>query len=338
MTATPKLDTATPAVAPNTGRPVRRRGRTVGVWAERLALPGVWVLSIVIFGAIEPSKFLTAGNFSNIFGSQTVLFVLTMAVLLPSINGDFDLSLGTIAALCSMVTALLNVNSHMPILPACVIGLLVAMFVGFVNGLFVVYFGNDPFIITLGTSTIITGVVYWVSKEQIITGTSVGLTKWTETYEFLRIPIQFYYGIALMLIVWYVTVFTPWGQRALFVGQSRQVAKLSGIHVVRIRWSGFVLAGLLAGLAGILSVGTTGSASPIDGSALLLPAYAGAFLGLTSITPGRFNAIGAGVAVYFLSTGVAGLQLLGADNYVQQLFYGGALVIAVSISRLIRRK
>jgi len=70
---------------------------------------------------------------------------------------------------------------------------------------------------------------------------------------------------------------------------------------------------------------------------LLLPAYAAAFLGLTTIQPGRFNAIGAGISVYFLATGVAGLELFGAQDYVQQVFYGGVLVLAVVISRLLSR-
>jgi ribose transport system permease protein len=125
--------------------------------------------------------------------------------------------------------------------------------------------------------------------------------------------------------------------RALFVGQSRDVAALSGIKSDRIRWGAFVLAGVVAALAGILYVGTTGSAGPASVGSFLLPAYAAIFLGATTIQPGRFNALGTGVAVLFLATGVAGLQLLGAQDYAQQLFYGGALVLAVTLSRYLRR-
>jgi ribose transport system permease protein len=97
-----------------------------------------------------------------------------------------------------------------------------------------------------------------------------------------------------------------------------------------------VLCSTLAGVAGVLYAGTSGSASPTGGAELLLPAYAAAFLGATTITPGRFNAFGTLIAVYFLVTGITGLQLLGAPNFVQQLFYGGALIIAVSVSVLVR--
>ena len=81
----------------------------------------------------------------------------------------------------------------------------------------------------------------------------------------------------------------------------------------------------------------TGSAGPTSVGTFLLPAYAAIFLGATSIQPGRFNALGTGIAVLFLATGVAGLQLLGAQDYAQQLFYGAALVLAVTISRYLRR-
>jgi ribose transport system permease protein len=115
------------------------------------------------------------------------------------------------------------------------------------------------------------------------------------------------------------------------------VARLSGIHVDRIRWGGFVLRGLIAGIARVLFLGATDSADPTASRPYLLPAYAAVFLGATGIKPGRFNAIGTAVSVYFLATGAIGLQLLGAQNYVQQLFCGAALVVAVVLSGQPRR-
>ena len=93
-----------------------------------------------------------------------------------------------------------------------------------------------------------------------------------------------------------------------------------------------------AGIAGVLYSGTTGSADPNSGLSFLLPAFAAAFLGATGITPGRYNVWGAVIAVYFLATGITGLQLLGAPSFVQQLFYGGALVIAVAAAQILRRR
>jgi ribose transport system permease protein len=115
------------------------------------------------------------------------------------------------------------------------------------------------------------------------------------------------------------------------------VARLSGVRVGRVRWGAFVTSGTLSAVAGVVYTGTTGGADPSSGLTFLLPAFAAAFLGATSIAPGRFNPWGSIVAVYFLVTGVTGLQLLGAESFVQQLFYGGALILAVALARLFSR-
>jgi ribose transport system permease protein len=176
-----------------------------------------------------------------------------------------------------------------------------------------------------------------VSDSTTISGVSNTLVDWVVGHRILGIPIEFYYALLLALIIWYVFEFTAVGRRLLFVGRGRNVAKLSGLNVNRLRWGGLVAAGFLAALAGVVSAGTTGSADPTSGTTLLLPAFAAAFLGATAILPGRFNAWGAVVATYFLATGITGLQLLGVDTFVQQLFYGAALIIAVVLSQVFRR-
>jgi ribose transport system permease protein len=309
-----------------------------GLLLESAMLPLAWVLVIVGFGIAEPTSFLSVANFSNIFGSQAVLFVLTMALLVPLTNGDIDLSVGAMSGLVSMVVVVLNVQHGIAIGWCCLIGLVVGVAGGLLNAVTVIRFRANSFIITLGTGTVFSGLLEWLSKEQTITGVSQSLINVTFTDEFLGIPLEFYYGLIIMLAMWYLLTFTPFGQRSLFVGQSREVARLSGFRVNSARMWGFVIAGLVAAISGILFVGTTGSASPGDGNVLLLPAYAAAFLGLTTIQPGRFNAIGSGIAVYFLATGVAGLELFGAQDYVQQVFYGAVLVIAVVISRVLSRR
>ncbi len=309
----------------------------LAILAERAALPVSWIVLIVIYSASAPDTFPTWSNASNILGSQAVLFVLALAALMPSLVGDFDLSLGGIMGLTAMIAGVLNVNHHVAIGLACLIGVAAAVAAGALNGFLVVRCDTNPLIITLGMGSVFVGIIYYLAGSKTIVGISQSLSNATFANKFLSVPLEFYYGLILMLIIWYVTTFTPLGLRTLFVGQSRDVARLSGIHVDRIRWGGFVLGGLMAGIAGVLFLGTTGSADPTASGSYLLPAYAAVFLGATSIKPGRFNAIGTAVSVYFLATGVNGLQLLGAQNYVQQLFYGAALVVAVVLSRRLRR-
>jgi ribose transport system permease protein len=318
-----------------TPRPEKRDPR---VLAERSALPVSWLALIIIFSITASGTFPTWSNASNILGSQAVLFVLALAALMPSLTGDFDLSLGGIMGLTAMIGGVLNVNDQMGIGLACLIGVLAAIAAGALNGFLVVRCDTNPLIITLGMGSVFTGIIYYLAGSQTIVGVSQSLSTYTFTDKLLGIPVEFYYGLILMAIIWYVSSVTPLGLRALFVGQSRDVARLSGIRVERIRWGGFILGGFIAGLAGVLFLGTTGSADPTASGPYLLPAYAAVFLGATTIKPGRFNAVGTAIAVYFLATGVNGLQLLGAENYVQQLFYGAALVVAVVLSRQLRRR
>jgi ribose transport system permease protein len=317
------------------GQPPTPKSR--GSWAEKAALPLAWAALFIVFAALNPDRFLSMGNVSNILGSQAILFMLALAALLPSMVGDIDLSLGSIGGLSAILVAVLNVQQGVPIGVACLIAVLAGGLCGAVNALFVVRFKTEPFIMTLGTGTFFGGLVFWIANSTTIVGVSTALSEWTYIRVIAGVPIQFYYCLLMMLVIWYVATYTPLGVRALFVGQSRDVAALSGIKSDRIRWGAFILAGVIAALGGILYVGTTGSAGPSSVGSFLLPAYAAIFLGATSIQPGRFNALGTGVAVLFLATGVAGLQLLGAQDYAQQLFYGGALVLAVTLSRYLRR-
>jgi ribose transport system permease protein len=156
--------------------------------------------------------------------------------------------------------------------------------------------------------------------------------------KFLSIPLSFYYAVALCVLLWYFFEFTRSGRLTLFVGRGRALARLSGIRVQRVRLLALGASGLVAAFAGILYTGTSGAADPTSGTQLMLPAFAGAFLGATVVMPGRFNAWGSLVAVYFLATGITGLQMIGAQSYVQDLFYGGALVIAVALSHIVRRR
>jgi ribose transport system permease protein len=318
---------------------VRRPSRAfLAGLVERYALLAVWGLVIVVFGILRPDTFLTTANFSTIFGSQAVLVVLTLALLAPLTAGDYDLSVAATMGLAGMTLAILNVDHDWPIGTAIAAALAVGLLVGIVNGGIVVLLEIDSLIATLGTSTFISGVILWISDSQTVSGVSEQLIDYVVVKQILGIPLAFYYGIVLGVLMFYVFEFMPVGRRLLFVGRGRDVSRLSGIRVGRLRWGAFVVSGLISAFAGILYVGTLGSADPTSALSFLLPAFAAAFLGATTILPGRFNPIGSIAAVYFLVTGITGLQLLGVQTFVQQLFYGGALIVAVALSQFARRR
>jgi ribose transport system permease protein len=312
--------------------------RDWGVLAQRLSLPAVWLVLVILFGILQPHTFLTSRNMANILGSQAVIVVLTLGILIPLTAGDFDLSVAFNLTLSAMLIAILNVDHGMPIVFAILIALAVGALIGTINGALVVLLGIDSLIVTLGTGTFIGGMVLWVSDSNTISGVSQHLVDLVIVHRILGIPLEFFYGLALCLAIWYVFEFTPLGRRMLFVGRGRNVARLAGVRVARLRWGALVVSGVIAALAGALYAGTTGAADPTSGTSYLLPAFAAAFLGSTTIMPGRFNPWGALIAVYTLATGITGLQLAGVPSFVQNLFYGGALVIAVALSQLARRR
>jgi ribose transport system permease protein len=305
--------------------------------AERLGIFAAWIVVIIVFGIIEPGTFLTIATVRNILGSDAVLVILGLGLILPLTAGEYDLSIASILALSSVATAVLNVNDGVPIVAAAIIGIALGAFTGLVNGVIMVYFGIESLIVTLGMSTILGGLVLWMTSALTISGVSAGLVSAAD-HTIGGIPLVFVYALVLTAVLWYVLHYLPSGRRILFVGRGREVARLSGVRVDRVRLGVMVAAGLLAGVAGVLYTGVSGSANATAGATLLLPAFASVFLGSTTITPGRFNAWGTIVAVYFLATGTTGLELLGVSAWVEQLFYGAALIGAVIIRQLVRRR
>lgn len=309
------------------------------VWidrGERYGLVIAWLVVILIFGILRPTSFLSWANFSTIFGSQAVLVVLTLGLIVPLTAGDYDLSIAGNLTLSAMTIAVLNVYMHVPITLAVLAALGIGLVIGAVNAVIVLYFRINSLIVTLGMGTFIHGITLWICNSNTISGVDMGLVNLVIITRIFGIPLAFYYALAIAGLLWYVLTFTALGQRLLFVGRGREVARLSGIRVDLVRASTFLASGFLGSLAGVLSVGTLGAADPNSGLNYLLPAFAAAFLGATSIVPGRFNPIGSVIAVYFLVTGITGLSIMGVSTFVQDLFYGGALVIAVALSQVVR--
>ncbi|HWU64426.1 MAG TPA: ABC transporter permease [Ensifer sp.] len=320
-------------------KPVSALSRfTLKTEAERFALVAAWLFLIILFGILMPDSFLSWRNFSTMFGSQAVLVVLTLGIIIPLTSGDFDLSGASILTMSSMVIGVFNAQMGWPILPVLIMSLAVGALIGAINAFFVLYFRIHSLIVTLGVGTFVNGVILWMSGSQTISGVSMELVSWVIMGRLWGIPLAFYYALILAAVIWYAFEFTIPGRKLLFVGRGREVSRLNGIPVERVRATSFILSGLISAFAGILYSGMTGSADPLSGLNLLLPAFAAAFLGATTIAPGRFNAFGAVISVYFLVTGITGLTMMGAHAYVQNLFYGGALVIAVSLSQLVRNR
>ncbi len=304
---------------------------------ERVWLILVWALAIAVFGALRPHTFLTVTTFSGMFGLNATLAILALGLILVLRVGEFDLSIAANLVVSSEVMGILNAQHHVSLLLAMIVAIVVGGAIGAFNAFIILKFKIDSFIATLGMGSVLSGIALWITGGTALTGLSQALVNGVVIRRLFGISYEFYYSLVLMMVLWYVFRYTSIGRRLLFVGKNREVARLSGVHVSRIRFGAFTVAGMIGALAGIVYSGTSGTTNPSAGLVYLLPAYAAAFLGATCIDIGDFNPIGTVVAVFFLVTGVQGLAMLGVGNFVQDIFYGVALILSVAGSQYLAR-
>ncbi|WP_320670122.1 ABC transporter permease [Patulibacter defluvii] len=292
---------------------------------------------IAIYSALAPDTFFTFDNLKVVTSTQAVLMVAVLGLVLPFAAGEYDMSFGATLAWATTLTAVLTVSHGWALGPALVVVLLSCVLIGAINAFFIVVIGISSLIATLGSGTVIIGFTLAVSKSQVLTGPPELLTKLT-TNDLFGLPYPVYFGLLLAGVLWFVLEHTPIGRYVYFAGEGRAVARLSGLPVDWIRGGSLMAASALAGLAGVINFGRLGSADPNLGMSYLLPGAAAVFLGAAAIKPGRFNAWGTVIAVYVLVVGVTGLQLLGGAGWLENVFNGSALVLAITFAHLMRER
>jgi ribose transport system permease protein len=320
-------------VAPATAD--RRRGLGLQMLfslGSRFGLVISWGLVVLIFSILRPDTFATAANFQTIFSSQAVMLMLAFSLLPSLAAAEYDLSVAGTLGLSLVLIGWLNVLHGWPIGWAIAVALGAGLLVGLGNVFYIVVIGIDSIVVTLGSGTLLAGLALGINNLSL-GGVSPGLVE-TMRHPILGLQAAFYYALAMTVLLWYVFGYTPLGRYLFFVGAGRSVARLTGLRVDLIRAGSIVFGGLIAAASGIMLAGLNGAVDPTVGPTLLLPAFASAFLGATTITPGRFNPWGTFVAVYFLVTGITGLELMGLSGWIEQVFYGSSLIIAVAFSRL----
>jgi ribose transport system permease protein len=307
---------------------------------ERFGLVFLLVVVVVFFCLYGPTGdvYRTWLNFRTIVSNESALSVLALASILPLIGGSFDLSVASIMLLANIAAAAAMAHHGASIAVGVGIALAFGAAIGLVNGLIVAKAGVNALIATLGTATVITGIVQWYSGGlSIVTGIPDGLTR-IATERWLGVPRIAVFTIGAALLIWYLLAQTPYGRYLEAVGSNPAAARLVGVGVDRVVVISFVLSGTFAAVAGVLELAHDGSAHPQIGMSFLLPALAAAFLGATAIRPGRFNVVGTLVAVYFIAAAVQGMNYAGIQSWVQDVFNGTALVAAVALLALIGRR
>ena len=158
---------------------------------ERFGLVFVWLAFIALFGFLRPDTFLTWSNFSTIFGSEAVLVLVTLGLIIPLTAGDFDLSIAQVLTLVSMATAILNARLGLPLIVVIPMVLALGAVIGAINGAITLYFRVNSLIVTLGVGTFLHGVTLWIGDSQTISGVSPALMKWVIIQRLWGIPIAF---------------------------------------------------------------------------------------------------------------------------------------------------
>jgi ribose transport system permease protein len=317
-----------------------RRERALGL-LERYALVLVFIAVVVFFSVWgeTSSTFPTSANIKNVLGNQAVLGVLSLAIMIPLVCGEFDFSVGPVAGIAQVLCAGFMARLGMPVGVAVVLGLAVGAVVGVVVGTTVARIGVNSLIVTLGISAVLSGLVIWYTNSQsIITGISTRLTDFGSG-DWLGIPRTVYVLAVVAIFVYYLLEHTPFGRYLQSIGSNPRAARLVGLPVERLVMYAFILSGTLAALAGILLVARNGGASPQVGTVSdSLQALAAAFLGATAIRPGRFNVVGTLVAVFFLAFCITGLSLAGVASWINDVFTGAVLFVAVLASTIVGRR
>ena len=315
--------------------------RIAGHVARTYSLPILLLISVLIYGLWGggvSTAFNSAASWRNIASGQAVTGVLTLGILLTLTSGNFDLSIGNICGLSSIMTAAAYSRWHLPLVLGLLVGVAIGAAVGGMNGFLSTTLRVDPFIITLGTASVILGFVDWYTKGQsIVNGIPQSLLDFGRT-NFLGIPeVAWVLGV-VALVIYYVLEHTPYGRALHAIGSNRAAAKLVGIRVERTITSAFALTGAFAGVAGILLVAYSGSANPAIGPTFTLTALASAFLGAVSFKVGRLNVPGTIVAIFFLSINIAGLTYAGVQNWITEVFTGLTLILAVALAAILSKE
>ena len=291
----------------------------------------LWALFILIFGIWTPSEFLTSLTLHSVASEQAISGVLALAVLIPLICGHYDLSVGANANLAGIVAILVQLDWHWAMGPAVLLSIGVGLAVGAINGFVVVRLRVNSFIATLGMGSILAATQVIVTSQ--LQPPPVNGAAWNNLTQLnvAGFQIVVVYMIIAGLVAWWFLDHTSAGRFLYASGANPDAARLSGVRVDRWSVYSLVLAGGMAGLAGVLYTSLTGPSLDF-GPGLLLPAFAAAFLGSTQLQPGKFNVWGTLIAIYVLATGVKGMQLVSGQQWLSDMFNGVALILAVALA------
>ncbi len=303
-----------------------RLTQAISVWGLLVLL----VVLIVFFSILRPETFPTYFNMRSIINNKAISALLALAVFLPMTANHFDLSAGFLLGIAQVLVIGLQGQGLGWIEASCLV-LLLGGLVGLFNGVLVTVVGIDSFIATLGTGTLLYGFNEWYTGgQQVVASLPDSFTDLSGVV--FGIPLPALYVLVFSVLLWVVFEFLPMGRHLYVLGANPRAAELNGISAKRYVTGAFIAAGVTSAFAGIILQSQLQVGQSSVGQEYLLPAFTAALLGATSIRPGRVNVWGTILAVAVLAVTVAGLNQLGAPFFVEPIFDGAMLILAVGLA------
>jgi len=301
--------------------------------------PLIALLAACVFFATRSDRFLTGDNLSIVLQQVMVVGVIAIGQTLVILTAGVDLSCGTVMALGAIVMTKLAAELGVSVPLAIVVGVGATTGFGLLNGLLVTRINLPPFIVTLGTLNIAFAITQLYSNAQTVTDLPDAMNALGGTFHVGGTTVV--YGVVVMLALYALTAFvlreTAAGRHVYAVGNNPEAARLTGIATPRVILAVYVLAGVLYGIAALLSVARTGVGDPNAGQTENLDAITAVVLGGTSLFGGRGTVLGSLVGALIVGVFRNGLTLMGVSSVYQILITGILVILAVATDQLSRR-
>lgn len=295
-------------------------------------LIGLIILTVIL--AIVSPSFLRLDNIFNVLRQVSINALIAFGMTFIILTGGIDLSVGSMLALSSALTAGLLASGMDPIL-AILVGLLAGTAMGALNGFIITKGKVAPFIATLATMTIFRGLTLVYTDGRPITG----LAKESALVEMMGrgyvgwIPVPVIWMLACYFILYFILKKTTFGRRVYAIGGNEEASILSGIRADRVKLWVYSITGTLSALAGIILASRLNSAQPTAGTAYELDAIAAVVLGGTSLSGGRGWIFGTLVGALIIGVLNNGMNLMNVSSFYQQVVKGGVILLAVLLDR-----
>jgi ribose transport system permease protein len=315
--------------------------RAVDGARDLLTRYGLFLVAIALIGVFSlllPSTFPTALTFRSILSDKSIVAFVALAQMLPLAANKFDLSIGYAIGLAHILSIGLQVDAGIPWPIAIVVVCAIGVCVGVTNGVLVEAAQIDSFIATLGTGSVLYAIsIAYTGGQQIVGRLPRGFTAISDSVLF-GVPIPAVYVLVLAAALWIGFEYLPIGRYIYAIGANPRAAHLIGIPKSRYVVLAFAASGLITAFAGIVLGAKLEIGQSNVGPDYLLPSFVGALLGSTAFRTARVNVWGTIVAVMVLAVGISGIEQLGSSFFVEPLFNGTTLLIAVGLAGLASRR